>query len=267
MTSTAHAALGRTIVHFDEPYFVTPHAIRRYRERVGRGSDMDIVRRINEGLQRAGPDYPTRRPVAIGDRRQRFVAIVEPPSPEYGEWPQVVSVWAWHLCPILLRRKGGPVKGWRRYRYLDPGSPELAPGHARQEPARSLRVLLWRVGRNLARAYRTAEAFGAGALELLECAGAVHGPLYSSRGRLDVIRLDEWPELSSAVLLEPQYPTDIRSVDWSRVDRVVLAGESATLPAGLAAGWRCRIPMYGGARQLTVEAALAIALYEWRRSS
>src|SRR5690606_31687268 len=82
MTSTAHAALGRTIVHFDEPYFVTPHAIRRYRERVGRGSDMDIVRRINEGLQRAGPDYPTRRPVAIGDRRQRFVAIVEPPSPE-----------------------------------------------------------------------------------------------------------------------------------------------------------------------------------------
>lgn len=60
MTYTAHAAPGRTIVHFDEPYSITPHAIRRYRERVGSGSDMEIVRRINDGLQGAGPRWRRR---------------------------------------------------------------------------------------------------------------------------------------------------------------------------------------------------------------
>ena len=129
-----------------------------------------------------------------------------------------------------------------------------------------MRVLLWRVGRNLNRAYRTAEAFGADALELLECASGIQGNLYASAGRLEVLRLDSWPDLSDAVLLEPHYPTDIREVDWSGIRRIVLAGESATLPARLRGGLRCRIPMYGVARQLTVEAALAIALHEWRRS-
>jgi len=130
-----------------------------------------------------------------------------------------------------------------------------------------VRVVLWRVGRNLARAYRTAEAFGVEALELIECTGELRGPLYSSAGRLDVVRLPGWPDLSRAVVLEPHYRTDIRSVDWSDVDRIVLGGESDTLPANLSVPYprRCCIPTTGMARQLTVEAALAIALYEWRR--
>lgn len=117
------------MTHVDEPYFVTPHAMDRYRERVDEGArDYEIIRQVNRGLQGAGPSdgtgYPPDRTIALGVPGE-FVAIVEPPLPEH-EWPSVVTIWGWGICPILLKRKGGPTNGWRFYRWLNgeyPGRP------------------------------------------------------------------------------------------------------------------------------------------------
>lgn len=115
----------RTATHVAEPYFVTPHAIQRARQRVAvfrRLGDQAIIETIRLGLQEAAPAYPPERTIAIAERslHPRFVAIVEPPLPAQ-EWPSVVTVWGWGACPFLLRRKRcwpGPDK---RYRYLKEG--------------------------------------------------------------------------------------------------------------------------------------------------
>lgn len=131
MTATAHVASdGRVSVHFGQPYFVTPHAIQRFRERVRgarRWSDQRIIDTVRAGLQDAGPPYPPARTVAIAERsdQPRFVAIIEPPMPNQ-EWPAVVTIWGWGVCPILLRRKR--CRGIdRRYRWLNGPRPESRP--------------------------------------------------------------------------------------------------------------------------------------------
>ena len=105
-------------VIYDQPYYVTRHACDRYRERVRRvrGGDRRIIREINEALQGRAP-YPPDRDIAIGVPR-RFVAIVAPPLPEY-DMPAVMTVWRWGCCPIMLKRRGGPINGWRFYRWLN----------------------------------------------------------------------------------------------------------------------------------------------------
>lgn len=123
MTVTAHVRPdGRVSVDFEQPYFVTAHAIRRARQRVRefrRCSDIEIVRAVMAGLQDAGPVYPITRTAAIGERRAapRFVAICEPALPGK-EWPSVVTVWGWGVCPILLRRKRCEGAD-KRYRWLN----------------------------------------------------------------------------------------------------------------------------------------------------
>lgn len=108
-------------VHVAEPYFVTPHAIERYQQRVRELSWHEVITRVQVALQGAGPSdgtgYPPDRTLAIGVPGE-FVAIIEPPLPDH-EWPSVVTIWGWGLCPILLRRKGGPNVGWRFYRWLN----------------------------------------------------------------------------------------------------------------------------------------------------
>ena len=109
-----------------EPYFVTPHAVERYRQRVrGDISHGEIVAHVQRSLQGAGPSdgtgYPPDRTIALGVPGE-FVAIVEPPLPEH-EWPSVVTIWGWKICPILLKRKGGPTNGWRFYRWLNGPGP------------------------------------------------------------------------------------------------------------------------------------------------
>jgi tRNA G18 (ribose-2'-O)-methylase SpoU len=130
-----------------------------------------------------------------------------------------------------------------------------------------MNVLLFRVGRNLNRAYRTAEAFGVERLLLLECAeNQAHGNLFGATGRVEVVDIGEWPDGTGLLALEPRYHTHIARIDWGRVETVVVGGENVTLPRALPAEQRAMIPMVGKVSCLTVEAALAIALYEWRRS-
>jgi hypothetical protein len=85
---------GRVTAEVAQPLFVTPHAMRRWRERVRPdATEADAVREIQERLQ-GRMVYPPRRPLAVSDRMRTFVAVVAPP-PAGQSWPSVVSVYRW----------------------------------------------------------------------------------------------------------------------------------------------------------------------------
>jgi len=115
------SALADGSLEYAEPYYVTVHAMQRYRERVdGRPSDREIIRRVNLALQGAGPGggYPPDRTLAIGVHRE-FVAVVEPTKP--GEdMPAVVTIHGWP-SPIKMRKRGGTHAPLRYYRWLNGG--------------------------------------------------------------------------------------------------------------------------------------------------
>lgn len=128
-------------------------------------------------------------------------------------------------------------------------------------------VLLHRVGRNLARVYRTCEAFGVERLLLHDCDTAyLAGNLHSAAGRVMVVETTTAPPEHS-VILDPRGKCVLSRVDWKRAHCIVVGGETHGVPVTWrrAYEWCARIPLVGRSRELTVEAALAIALYEWRR--
>lgn len=129
-----------------------------------------------------------------------------------------------------------------------------------------MRVLLYRVGRNLNRAYRTCEAFGVPEMLLYQCDGArLSGNLYRATGRVQVREVVGWPDPYKTLALETRYDTPVWDVDWSRVETLIIGGETSGLPARVPAAQTAVIPMAGLVSGLTVEAALAIALHEWGR--
>lgn len=121
-------------------------------------------------------------------------------------------------------------------------------------------VLLYRVGRNLNRAYRTAASFGVRRLLLKECTEQIQGNLFSALGQVQVINVDAWPP--SFLGLEPGRGVSLVCVDWSKITTVAIGGESVTLPRASTTQW-AHIPTLHGLC-LTTEAALAIALYAWQ---
>lgn len=125
-------------------------------------------------------------------------------------------------------------------------------------------VVLYGVGRNLNRAYRTCEAFGGQSLLLYRCNPKLSGNLFKAVGRVRVQSIDEWPEAEGTLALETWGDVDIADVDWSDIRRIVVGGETTGLPRKVPAQCVARIPMTGNISGLTVEAALAIALYRWR---
>ncbi len=125
------------------------------------------------------------------------------------------------------------------------------------------RVLLYRVGRNLNRAYRTCASFGVEELLLLDCEATLAGPLFSAAGRVAVTVVAGWPDPATCLALETFYPTPLAAVDWAAVETLVIGGETAGLPRGQRFGQTAHIPGAAGP-SLTVEAALAVALYQWR---
>jgi tRNA G18 (ribose-2'-O)-methylase SpoU len=128
-------------------------------------------------------------------------------------------------------------------------------------------VVLYGVGRNLNRAYRTAEAFGVNRLLLLNCGGALlSGNLFKAKDRVDLVTIEDWPKPYGLLALETFYTHSIESVDWSETTTIIVGGETSGLPRQLDAAQKARIPMIGAVSGLTVEAALAIALWEWRRN-
>ena len=129
-----------------------------------------------------------------------------------------------------------------------------------------MNVLLYRVGRNLNRAYRTAEAFGVDKILLLECDNAfLQGNLFKAKKRVTIEKIDSWPSRQGLLALETFYETSIYRVCWPLIDTIAIGGETDGLPRSLDASYKAYIPMCGEVSGLTVEAALAIALYEWRR--
>jgi len=127
------------------------------------------------------------------------------------------------------------------------------------------RVVLYRVGRNLNRAYRTCSSFGAPELALCECDEAqLSGGLYGCAGSVRVVTLDALPGGANVAAFETWRGASAHEVAWEGINTVVIGGETSGLPSR--PDWqRVTIPVFPGAISLTVEAALAIALYEWRR--
>lgn len=128
-----------------------------------------------------------------------------------------------------------------------------------------MKILLYQVGRNLNRCYRTAEAFGVEEIQLLECNATMRGNLFQATDRVSMSNIKSWPDPAGLLALETFYLNPIWSVDWSLVSTIVVGGETYGLPGRLQAEQKAYIPMVGKISGLTVEAALAIALYEWRR--
>jgi len=127
-----------------------------------------------------------------------------------------------------------------------------------------MKVLLYRVSRNLNRVYRTAEAFGIEEILLLECRGTLQGNLFKAKERVILTEVNKFP-LSETLALETFYRNSIYDVDWNKVSILVLGGETSGLPYTKKFVQMARIPMIGKVSGLTVEASLAIALYEWRK--
>ena len=131
----------------------------------------------------------------------------------------------------------------------------------------SLTVYLYRVGRNLNRAYRTCEAFGVQDLKLVDCDAKLAGHLYGAAGRVRVAEA-AFLEDAGTLALETWAGPPLSAIDWHAVSSVLIGGETAGLPRGMfrRAQFTGRIPTVGHVSGLTVEAALAIALYAWRQS-
>lgn len=125
-------------------------------------------------------------------------------------------------------------------------------------------VVLHRVGRNLNRAVRTCEALGIRRLLLHECDGSrVAGSLFKAAGQVDVDTVDALPSGPGVLALETGTYQPIGAASWENVHTLVIGGETSGLPRRLDATY-ATIPMCGQVSGLTVEAALAIALHEWR---
>jgi hypothetical protein len=131
-----------------------------------------------------------------------------------------------------------------------------------------LAVCLHRVGRNLNRAYRTCEAFGVTRLLLHECdpaAVARIGNLFAAAGGVSVEAVVDWPDPTTSLAMETCHEGAAWDVDWSRVSTVLIGGETDGLARSAPAAQQARIPMRGRVSGLTVEAALAVVLYERSR--
>jgi hypothetical protein len=133
----------------------------------------------------------------------------------------------------------------------------------------SMTVTLYRVGRNLNRVVRLCEANGVERLECVECNGAhLAGNLYSAAGRVELVGVPALTtEGKGAIALVPpchKHDATFPHVAWRGVQRIFCGGETHGLPV-IPGATRVAIPMFGVQSEYTVEAALAIALWEWQR--
>lgn len=124
------------------------------------------------------------------------------------------------------------------------------------------RVFLYRVGRNLNRAIRTCYSMGVREVCLVGCDDAQVGRLYSASAQI-VTRYEDLPSGDGVLALDiGDYPP-IESVQWDGIHSVVIGSETYGVPQDLPSQRTTIRTSYS--LELTVEAALAIALQEWRR--
>jgi tRNA G18 (ribose-2'-O)-methylase SpoU len=99
---------------------------------------------------------------------------------------------------------------------------------------------------------------------LVDCKGELRGPVFSCKDRVSVESATEIPADNNTLVLETDGNISIEEVDFKRVKRIIIGGESDDVPK-LPNVQRAKITQCGAISCLTVEAALAIALHEWRR--
>jgi tRNA(Leu) C34 or U34 (ribose-2'-O)-methylase TrmL len=125
-----------------------------------------------------------------------------------------------------------------------------------------LSVYLYKVGRNLNRAYRTCEAFGISNLYLIDCDAEISGNLFKSKGKV-IVEKSDIPPQNNLLALETYHKLPIFDVKLIKVNAIIIGGETLGLPKNIKSEYSATIPMYGQISGLTVEATLAIALYEY----
>lgn len=117
-----------------------------------------------------------------------------------------------------------------------------------------MRVVLYRVGRNLNRANRTCEAFGIGVMDLVRCDARLSGRLYGADGGVVVRTSLTFPEGSEVLALDTWAESPLSEVAWGGVGVLLLGGETSGLPRRLrkVVGQVARIPTVGRCSGLTV---------------
>jgi len=134
-----------------------------------------------------------------------------------------------------------------------------------------MKILLYNVGRNLNRAYRTCFSFGISEMIMIGKSGdrsikwELKGNLYAAKEKVKVINTEKIPDLSQTVALENYYAESLYDIDWSKVTSLLIGGETKGLPKKINPLYKATIPTINSFC-LTVEASLAIALSEWRRN-
>lgn len=127
------------------------------------------------------------------------------------------------------------------------------------------KVVLFNVGRNLNRAYRTVEFFGIKNLDLCKCETAkLTGNLFAAKDRVFITEINDLPTGENVVLFETDGDQSIYNTDLTKFDTFVFGVESIDLPKSNKSK-RVVIPKIGNISGLTVEAALAIVLFERNR--
>jgi hypothetical protein len=108
---------------------------------------------------------------------------------------------------------------------------------------------------------------GVDGLYLVGCDGAsIDGNLYQAAA-LTVLPSDYLPDTPNTVALvlpKRVHDAKLHEVDLSSADAICVGGETHGLPR-LKQAQRVAIPMFGKQPEHTVEAALSIALWEWRK--
>lgn len=130
------------------------------------------------------------------------------------------------------------------------------------QPTMPIDVLLYKVGRNLNRAYRTCASFGVQRLVLVNCDQSfLAGNLFSVTGTVEIEQKDNLDIGDETLVLCPHGDQPLHLFEgWERISRLCIGGETFGVPKSVRSQ-RVSIPT---SFELTVEAALAIALYEWK---
>lgn len=124
-------------------------------------------------------------------------------------------------------------------------------------------LILAGVGKNMNRAIRTCYSFGVYDIYCLKCKGFLKGSLFSAKDKVRLHAIDSLEQFDPAKILALELTNtlpSIRKIDTSSIEYIAIGGEAITLrkkdfPV------MARIPTKNKLC-LTVEAALAIALYE-----
>lgn len=134
-----------------------------------------------------------------------------------------------------------------------------------------MKVYLYNVGRNLNRAYRTCFSFGIEELILIgksadpSIAWELKGNLFSAKDKVKINKADFLPSENGILAMETFYKLPIFNfAEWNKVEGILIGGETIGIPKNYNSQFKATIPTINN-YCLTVESALAITLYEWKR--